>query len=488
MTVEAAAGLAVGEKNVRKSRPVHPIVKLDYVIRVPAALLMAAILVSVLMNSSRPDWVTYVTIVYGVVWPHAAFLHSRMRADSKAAEHINLLIEALLVGFFGALCSFQLWPVIAFTVASTSANLGIGGRTLFLRGLVMSVIGALAGVLVFGFTFQPSSNGVTTALSIVGILGFTSIFAGASHRQTRAVIRTRQELAARAALIEEQSVELERARNAAEEQSAAAEEARAAAEAANQAKSSFLANMSHELRTPLNAIIGYSEMLVEDAADSGNEAIVPDLEKIQTAGKHLLGLINTVLDLSKIEAGKMGLFIETFSIPKLVDEVVVTARPLVEKKGNKFVVDVAPFLGNLKGDVTKLKQVLLNLVSNASKFTENGTITLEVREEMHDDLSTWIAFRVRDTGIGMTPEQTQKLFQAFTQADASTTRKYGGTGLGLVISRKFCQMMGGDVVVESTYGKGSVFTVTLPADVSNKEGEASRIYAIPPELLKRREP
>jgi signal transduction histidine kinase len=235
--------------------------------------------------------------------------------------------------------------------------------------------------------------------------------------------------------------------------------------------------MSHELRTPLNAIIGYSEMLEEEAEDGGHQDLIPDLQKIRTAGRHLLGLINTVLDLSKIEAGKMSLFVEVFDIARIVEEAAVTARPLVEKNGNRFVVTYEEGLGTLKGDVTKLKQVLLNLLSNASKFPRDGTITLDVRREVDFD-TWWVAFRVTDTGIGMTPEQTAKLFQAFTQADAATTRKYGGTGLGLAISRRFCQMMGGDVVVASTYGKGTTFTARLPLLVSNEEGEATSIRRV----------
>jgi len=231
------------------------------------------------------------------------------------------------------------------------------------------------------------------------------------------------------------------------------------AESANKAKSSFLANMSHELRTPLNAIIGYSEMLTEDAEDSDNEDIIPDLQKINAAGKHLLGLINDILDLSKIEAGKMTFYPETFDIDKIIQEIADTAVPLSEKNANLINIISHENVGEIHTDQTKLRQILLNLLSNSCKFTEKGTITLEAKR-LPDDT---IVFEVRDTGIGMTPEQLAKLFQPFTQADASTSRKYGGTGLGLVISRKFCQMMGGDITVKSEEGKGSEFIVKLPA-------------------------
>jgi PAS domain S-box-containing protein len=238
-----------------------------------------------------------------------------------------------------------------------------------------------------------------------------------------------------------------------------------AAEDASRAKSQFLANMSHELRTPLNAIIGYSEMLQEDAEDLGYDDFLPDLEKIRSAGKHLLSLINDILDISKIEAGKMELYLETFEIDQVLFEVESTIRPLIEKNNNRLDIQVSNNLGRMNADLVKLRQALLNLLSNAAKFTENGIISLAV-EEQPEQQPGWVSFRVADTGIGMTLEQMENVFQAFTQADASTTRKYGGTGLGLAITRHFCQMMGGDITVSSQLGTGSTFTVRLPLNVA----------------------
>ncbi|MBW3585225.1 MAG: response regulator, partial [Cyanobacteria bacterium 0813] len=273
-----------------------------------------------------------------------------------------------------------------------------------------------------------------------------------------------------------------------EERSGELEVAKNAAEAANRAKSRFLANMTHELRTPLNAIIGYSELLQEEALELGEEEFVMDLASINIAGKQLLNIISDILDISKIEAGKMTLFLETFEVLELLEQVITTVQPMLGKNSNTLIVNCDRNIGTIYADSGKLRQALLNLVSNAAKFTDRGKITINVwkeegevlqidnSEELWADLSRCqkpsIVFQVTDTGIGMTEDQVSRLFGAFTQADDSTTRRYGGTGLGLTISRKFCQMMGGDITLETEFNCGSTFTIRLPVVVKSQKEPA----------------
>jgi signal transduction histidine kinase/ActR/RegA family two-component response regulator len=295
--------------------------------------------------------------------------------------------------------------------------------------------------------------------------GFNTMLSEIQHRDT-ALQRANDELKTRTRELEGEIIH----RKQTQEELL---KAKHAAEDASRAKSAFLANMSHELRTPLNAIIGYSEMLEEETRDSGKAENLHDLRKIQSAGKHLLSLINDVLDLSKIEAGKMGLHLETFDVSLMVEEMVTTLQPAIAKNSNNVRVRMADDVGMMRADATKVRQILFNLMSNACKFTDHGTIALDVSQSTMEG-QDWIRFRVKDTGIGISAKQQEKLFQEFTQADATISRKYGGTGLGLAISYRFVQMMKGRISVESQEGQGSAFTVYLPAQVTLDVTEAAQ--------------
>ncbi len=314
------------------------------------------------------------------------------------------------------------------------------------------------------FVAKYVSNGVILAdaadSSIFSILFFITIVTATNflHMFWTEIIfgqRLKSEESLRRATIEAQE-----ARDQAERARRLAEEAQERAERANRAKSTFLANMSHELRTPLNAIIGYSEMLIEEYGED-DESMAQDLDRIQGAGKHLLALINNILDLSKIEAGKMGIQSEDFRIEQMTREVGGTILPLIQQNKNALKLDIAPSLGAMHSDRTKIRQILLNLLSNASKFTEDGAITLHVRDGSWQGRDA-IIFEVRDTGIGMSEEAQGRVFREFEQADNSTTRKHGGTGLGLAVCQRLCELLGGHIGLKSVEGHGSTFTVTLP--------------------------
>ncbi len=445
--------------------PVHRSVRLNYPIRL-AHLVLLPVIGSV-MAERDPHWTQIALLLFStLLWPHVAYwLASRFR-DSRRAELRNLLIDMCLVGALSGLGNMGVWPTAAVVIGFNAAMLSAGGLSTAIKGLGCFAVFFLAGLWGSGQSLQIPASNATTALSFIGLLLFTSALGMHSLRLTRAHAAARRALVTQQSLSETQNRKVEEHSRQVEAERAAAEEARQAADLANQAKSKFLAVMSHELRTPLNAIIGYAEMLQDDADDQGNDAIIPDLQRIRSSGRHLLELINSVLDLSKIEAGRMELVLSNVDARKLVEDVGSTAKMLAYKGDNTFTLQWQnATLGLLRCDRVKLKQVLLNLISNAAKFTKHGDITLRVYSQPYGigvHAQECLFFDVADTGIGMTPEQSGRLFQAFSQADANISAEYGGTGLGLAISRRLCQMMGGDVTVTTVFGKGSVFTVRLP--------------------------
>jgi signal transduction histidine kinase len=375
---------------------------------------------------------------------------SSIQLETAAGRHFPLAMFLAMAGGYFALVVVVLDML---RVVVRSVWIGQEGAWLIGAGFLMFIAAGIVQIGLYVGLFAGEISPDTFAKYIIyfpnsGAAGF--VICGSIYL-AKAFSRTFGEVQAAKIEIEKKNAELTLARDA--------------ALTANQTKSQFLANMSHELRTPLNAIIGYSELTAEIAAEEGHKQYLADLEKIATAAKHQLMLVNDILDLSKIEAGKVTLNVANFDVKTMIHEIRNMIAPLVAKRRNRLDVDCPGAIGKMRSDETKVRQVLFNLLSNAAKFTEDGTITLRVAETKLNNNDT-MRFEVSDTGIGMTPEQVAKLFQPFTQADSGIHQKYGGTGLGLVISRRFCEMMGGSLTVHSNFGKGSAFIATLPMRLS----------------------
>lgn len=439
---------------VQMKPDVHPIVRLDFVVRRSMYPAFALIYISHLTPAGMSPLLWAYLIAYVGPFPYFVYWIAKRSKNQKRAELRNLLIDSFIIGTWAPLLSFSFWPSVAAMLGVHSGNVSVGGWRFAIRAFGVLVAGAVAMSFVTGVHVHPESSVFTSALSMIVIFLYITVFSLHSNIQSSKVLRAIKQ-------ITEQNEQIQEKRRQLMERTYEAEEAKQAAEQANQSKSQFLANMSHELRTPLNAIIGYSEMLIEEADDTGSPTLRPDLEKIRSSGNHLLGLINEVLDLSKIEAGRMDVYVERFDAAALLEEVASTVRPLIAARGNRLDIVFDGPLGEMHADVTRTRQVMLNLLSNAAKFTDSGVITLSA-VRVHAEVGDRINVAVTDSGIGMTPEQQARLFQPFVQGDASTTRKYGGTGLGLAISKRFVEMMGGAIFVESALGKGTTFTINLP--------------------------
>ena len=457
---------------VPRGQHLHPILRLDHIVRVSTYPLFFILFFVTLYPDRMTPVMWWVLSLHLLVWPHVALAIAARARNSKLAEYRNLLVDSFIIGWYLPIAWFNLGPCAAALLGIHSGCMSVGGWRFGVRGAIAIAAGTLVSIAMFGLHFDPLGGSVLAqGIGVAVIFIYVSVFSYMSYGQAQRVVRIAKQ-------IEGQSEEIQRNSALLEERTHQLELARDAAETANTSKSQFLANMSHELRTPLNAIIGYSDLLIEEAEELEAQDLVPDLEKIRSSGKHLLGLINDVLDLSKIEAGKMEVSLETFDVGEVIAAATSMVGPMIEKNGNTLELIIDEHLGTMHADLTRVRQILLNLLSNASKFTANGRVTLEAAREL-DDGRHWIVFGVRDTGIGMTPEQRARLFQPFTQADPSTTRKYGGTGLGLSITKRFCELMDGTIGVESEPGVGTVFTVRLPAEATEtKLQRQTGIYRI----------
>ena len=444
----ASAAAQPVEPDIRR---LHPMVRLNRIVRVVGCPMASIVVATVRLDEPTPLWMWAALFAYAVIWPQAAYWLARASADQKRAAQLCLMFDCAVFGAFGSFVSYRLVPTVVLTTGILTAVMGVGGLPLFLWGL--AVLGGvfLSGVFAAEWHVATQTALLPIVLSLAVAFLFQLLLAFQAFRQARELITKRRQ-------IEEQSAQIV-AQNAALGQAMRrAEEARQAMEAANLAKSRFLANMSHELRTPLNAIIGYTELILDGTYGDPPERVHATLQRVERSGRHLLALINEVLDLSKIEAGQFKLAVAPFALHDTIAAAVSSLESLAREKSLKLTVDAPRTLPQANGDERRITQVLVNLIGNAIKFTESGGVDVKAQIDGGAFVVT-----VRDTGPGVPVEFRSRIFEEFQQADTSTTRPKGGSGLGLAIARRIVELHGGKLsLVDSEPGRGSTFGFTLP--------------------------